>query len=269
MKIFKLDNLKPKKLIVFDLDGTLAPTKSVMDREMGKLMKRLLMAKRVAVIGGGKYQLFQEQFINELMVPKPLLKNLFLFPTTSTAFYRYANSWKKVYSHQLSKSERAKIKQTFQKVFKEIGYSHPKKVYGQVIEDRGTQITFSALGQDVVRVLGKKGIGLKEKWKKENTPVKMKIAKLMAKYLPNFEVRAAGHTSVDVTKKGIDKAYGLKQIEKHLHVKIRDMLFIGDAIFPGGNDYAVVRTGVDYIKVKDPQETKKIIRHLFTLSSRA
>ena len=267
MKIFKLDNLKPKKLIVFDLDGTLAPTKSVMDREMGKLMKRLLMAKRVAVIGGGKYQLFQEQFINELMVPKPLLKNLFLFPTTSTAFYRYANSWKKVYSHQLSKSERAKIKQTFQKVFKEIGYSHPRKVYGQVIEDRGTQITFSALGQDVVRVLGKKGIGLKEKWKKENTPVKMKIAKLMAKYLPNFEVRAAGHTSVDVTKKGIDKAYGLKQIEKHLHVKIRDMLFIGDAIFPGGNDYAVVKTGVDYIPVKDPQETKKIIRSI--LSSRA
>ena len=95
----------------------------------------------------------------------------------------------------------------------------------------------------------------------------MKIAKLMAKYLPNFEVRAAGHTSMDVTKKGIDKAYGLKQIEKHLHVKIRDMLFIGDAIFPGGNDYAVVKTGVDYIPVKDPQETKKIIRSI--LSSRA
>src|SRR3989344_5890203 len=83
-----------KKLIVFDLDGTLAPTKSVMDREMSRLIKALLTAKKVAVIGGGKYQLFKEQFINELAVPKALLKNLFLFPTTSTAFYRYQNGWK-------------------------------------------------------------------------------------------------------------------------------------------------------------------------------
>jgi HAD superfamily hydrolase (TIGR01484 family) len=116
------------------------------------------------------------------------------------------------------------------------------------------------LGQDVVKVLGKKGLALKDKWRDENTDLKLKVAKLLQKYLPKLEVRAAGHTSVDVTKKGIDKAYGLKQIEKHLKVKIKDMLFVGDAIFPGGNDYAVVKTGVDYIQVKSPEETKKAIR---------
>ena len=118
------------------------------------------------------------------------------------------------------------------------------------------------MGQDVVKILGEKGIELKNKWRDENTPLKLKVAKLLQEQLPDLEVHAAGHTSVDVTKSGIDKAYGLKQMEKYLKVKIKNMLFVGDAIFPGGNDFAVTKTNVDYVKVKDPVETKKIIKHL-------
>lgn len=267
MKITNLKTLKPKKLIVFDLDGTLAKSKSVIDQEMVDLLTELLTHKKVAVIGGGKYGLFKHQLLGELKIKKDLLKNLFLFPTTATAFYRYNSGWKNVYLHQLTSAERALIKKTFTRVFKEIGYKHPKKTYGPVIEDRGTQVTFSALGQEIVSQLGKKGLLLKDKWRDENTPTKMKIAKLMQKYLPNLEIRAAGHTSVDVTKKGIDKAYGLKQIEKYIHIKIKDMIFVGDAIFPGGNDYAVTKTAIDYYPVKDPEGTKKIIRSVLNIKS--
>lgn len=264
MNITDLQNLGPKKLVVFDLDGTLALTKAPMDPEMADLMAQLLAKKHVAVIGGGKYELFQEQLLNPLNGrPENLLKNLSLFPTTSTRYYRYENGgWEKVYAHELSQEERTRITQTFERVFKEIGYQHPAKTYGPVIEDRGTQVTWSALGQEVVAELGVKGVELKEAWKQANTPLKMKVAELMATYLPDLEVRAAGHTSVDVTKKGIDKAYGLQQIERYLEVPIKDMLFIGDAIFPGGNDYAVVKTGVDYIPVTGPEETKKCMRFL-------
>jgi phosphomannomutase len=260
MNITKLKSLKLKKLIVFDLDGTLAPTKAQMDSEMGKLVQALLKQKKVAVIGGGKLELFKHQFLSKLKVTSELLYNLFLFPTTGTAFLRYGKGWRKVYEHRLSKAEVEQIMKVFQKVLKEINYEPPKKIYGKVIENRGSQVTWSALGQDVVKVLGKKGIELKNKWRDENTPVKMNIAKHLKKYLPDLEVHAAGHTSIDVTQKGIDKAYGLRQMASHLNVKIKDMLFVGDAIFPGGNDYAVVKTGVDYIKVKDPEDTKKIIR---------
>lgn len=263
MKISNLNKLKPKDLIVFDLDGTLAPTKSPMDREMSGLLTKLLAQKTVAVIGGGKYSIFQMQLLRELKASRRLLQNLFLFPTTATSFLKYFGGWKKIYSHQLSKAEKLKIRKAFRQVFKEIGYVHPKKNYGQILEDRGTQMTYSFLGQDVVKILGKKkGVALKEKWKRENTPLKMKLRDLLQKRLPNLEVHAAGYTSVDVTKKGIDKAYGLKQIEKYLRVKIGKMLFVGDAIFPGGNDYAVTKTSVDYIPVKGPEETKKIIRHI-------
>ncbi len=265
MKVGNFKKLKPKHLIVFDLDGTLVYTKSPIENRMLELLKRLLAVKKVAVIGGGKYDVFQELLLRPLGALKnseKLLENLFIFPTTATSFYRYSRGWKRVYLHSLTKRERDAIKKTFQQVFKEIGYQHSPKVYGEIIEDRGTQVTFSALGQDVVKVLGKKGILLKERWKKEHTSTKMAIARLMAKYLPNLEVHAAGFTSVDVTKKGIDKAYGLSQIETHLSVKIKEMVFIGDAIFPGGNDYAVVRTGIDYIPVSNPKETEKIIRSI-------
>lgn len=264
MHITDLQTLGPKKLVVFDLDGTLALTKAPMDAEMTDLMTQLLAKKQVAVIGGGKYELFQEQLLAPLSeAPEELLKNLSLFPTTSTRYYRYGTGgWEKVYAHELSEEERTRITQTFERVFAEIGYQHPAKTYGPVIEDRGTQVTWSALGQNVVAELGPKGVELKEAWKAQNTPIKMKVAELMATYLPDLEVRAAGHTSVDVTKKGIDKAYGLQQVEHYLHIPIADMVFVGDAIFPGGNDYAVTKTAVDYVPVEGPEETKACIRFL-------
>lgn len=251
-----------KKLIVFDLDGTLTKTKSNLEPDMSRTLNTLLKEKKVAVIGGGTYAQFKKQFIAKLNCPPPLLSGLFLFPTTATSSYRYRNGWKKVYSFELSKNERESIKKAFREVLREINYVPPQKLYGKVVEDRKTQVTFSALGQDVVAMLGERGVRLKEKWTRENTPLKLKIARMVQKRLPRLEVHAAGFTSIDVTRKGIDKAYGIRQIEKHLRIPIRDMLFVGDAIFPGGNDYAVVRAGVDYVKVSGPRETKQVIQFL-------
>ncbi len=253
-----------KKLIVFDMDGTLTKTKSNLEPYMSRALTALLKEKRIAVIGGGTYKQFRRQFVGELKCPPSLLSRLFLFPTTANSFYRYHKGWKRVYGFELSENERASIKKAFEDVLREIHYVQPKKIYGKVIEDRRTQVTFSALGQDVVAMLGEKGVRLKEKWTRENTPLKLKIARMVQERLPKLEVHAAGFTSIDVTRKGIDKAYGLRQIKKHLHMPIKDMLFVGDAIFPGGNDYAAVRTGVDYVKVDGPKEAQKVIQFLLS-----
>lgn len=252
---------KEKELIVFDLDGTLTESKAYLKPEMSRLMVKLLEKKRVAIIGGGKYELFKKQFTAPFDCPKELLRNLFLFPTTATAFYRYQkNSWKKVYRLELSKRDRERIKKAFAKVFEAVGYVHPEKIYGKVIEDRGTQITFSALGQEIVAMLGEKeGVRLKGEWKKKNTALKLKMAKMLQTLLPDLEIHSAGYTSIDVTKKGIDKAYGVKQIEKHLGVPVRKMIFVGDALYPGGNDYAAKKTGIGCFKVDGPKDTEKFI----------
>jgi HAD superfamily hydrolase (TIGR01484 family) len=260
MKITNPSKMKNKKLFVFDLDDTLAESKTPMDQEMADLIKQLLEKKKIAVIGGGKYEIFKWQFINQLKIPGKLLENLHLFPTSGNSYYRYKSGWKNVYSHNLSAKEKKQIRAAFEEVFKEINYKHPKKVYGEIIEDRKSQLSFSPLGQDIVTVLGKRGLRMKSDWRKKYDPIRHQIAKLLAKKLPNLEVRIGGITTIDVTMKGIDKAYGIRQMEKHLKIKIKDMFFVGDAIFPGGNDYSVLKTGIDYAKVTGPEETKKIIR---------
>ena len=251
-----------KKLIIFDLDGTLTPSKSDIDSPTAELLLKLLRNKAVAIIGGGSYEQFQKQLLKKLGRQTARLKNLYLFPTTSTSFYRYEKDWRRVYREKFSSSQKKKIMAAFERALERGGYVRPSKIYGKLIEDRRSQITFSALGQDVVAVLGKRGVALKGKWRRQNTELKLRIAKILQKLLPEFEVRAAGYTSIDVTRKGIDKAYGIRQIKKNLGVPVKDMLFIGDALFPGGNDYAARRTGVDCIQVSGPKETNKIINLL-------
>lgn len=264
MRMHISPKLKTKKLVVFDLDGTLTKTKSNLEPDMAEALTALLKKKKVAVIGGGTYRQFRRQLVAELNVPKELLAGLFLFPTTANSFYRYQSGWRCVYRFELSARERSRIKAVFRDVLREIGYVPPKRVYGKVIEDRKTQVTFSALGQDVVARLGAKGVHLKEEWTRKNTPVKLQIARMVQKRLPHLEVHASGYTSIDVTKKGIDKAYGVRQIERYLHVPIHDMVFVGDALFPGGNDAAAKRTGIACIPVRGPTDTKQFIYGLIS-----
>jgi len=77
--------------------------------------------------------------------------------------------------------------------------------------------------------------------------------------IPEFSVNLGGATSVDVTKHGIDKKYGIHKLHHILDIKISEMIFIGDALFPGGNDYPAKEAGAFSIRVSDPNETKRVI----------
>ncbi len=254
--------LTSTKLVIFDLDGTLTETKSNLAPDMARTLRDLLAKKQVAVIGGGTYRQFRRQFVSRLNCPPALLGHLFLFPTTATAFYRYKKGWKNVYGHPLSKGKKRAIRAAVREVFKMADYIPPKKTYGKTLEDRGSQMSYSFLGQDVVALLGAKGVRMKEEWTKKNTPLKLRIARMLQKKLPDLEVHAAGFTTIDITQKGIDKAYGVRQIEKVLKVPIKDMVFIGDALYKGGNDAAAKKTGVKTIAVGGPKDTIKIIKRI-------
>ncbi len=247
-----------KKIVVADLDGTLAPSKSKVEEDMSKVLAEFLKHRKLAVISGGRYEQFQKQFVSGITSDPKLLSNLFLFPTCATAFYIFENNaWKKVYSEDLSDSDKKKIFSAFKKVLDQYGYEEPQESYGEIIEDRGTQITFSALGQAAP-------LELKSIW----DPIQEKrkaIKAILEKLIPEFEVRIGGTTSIDVTRKGIDKAYGIKKICEHLGYTKEDMIFIGDALFEGGNDYPVKGTGVECIEVSGPQDAKIVLERFIEL----
>jgi phosphomannomutase len=239
-----------KKLIVFDLDGTLAGSKSPLDSEMSGLLHDLLLIVKVAVISGGDWPQFEKQLLYNLPHDERLA-NLSLLPTCGTKFYRYDSAaWKKIYSEDLTAEERDKILSSLTKAIISADFK-TDKLRGEQIEDRGSQITFSALGQ-------KAPLEEKNKWDPDFSKRK-KIKAILDTLIPEFSVRIGGSTSIDITKPGIDKAYGIRKLRDLLGISLKEMIYIGDALYVGGNDYPVKEAGVDCISVKDPNETKRVI----------
>ena len=178
------------------------------------------------------------------------LRNLSLLPTCGTQFYKYGNGWDRLYAEDFNPEQKAMIVGSLKKSIEQSGLK-AEKVWGEVIEDRGSQITFSALGQDAP-------LDEKVKWDPDFTKRK-KMKAILGPLIPEFSVRLGGATSIDVTKPGIDKAYGIRKLRDILGIAIVEMIFIGDALFPGGNDYPAEQAGVVSIRVRDPHETKRVI----------
>ena len=239
-----------KKLIVFDLDGTLADSKSPLDTEMSGLLHALLDIVKVAVISGGDWPQFEKQVVSKLPHDQRL-RGLSLLPTCGTKFYQYSGAWKRLYEEDFTPEEREKILSSLKKAIGVAGFKI-EKLWGEQIEDRGSQITFSALGQQAP-------LEEKEKWDPDYAKRK-KIKAILDRLIPQFSVRIGGSTSIDVTKPGIDKAYGIGKLRDLLHVSLKEMIYIGDALFVGGNDYPAEKVGVDSIPVKGPDETKRVIQ---------
>ncbi len=246
-----------KRLIVFDLDGTLALSKAALDDEMAVLLGRLIGVIKVSIISGGDYPQFQKQVLERLPAGSDLA-NLSILPTSGTKFFAYDGQWRKLYSEDLTDEQKKKIENALESAVAETGFQ-PKETWGERIEDRGTQITYSALGQQAP-------LEAKEKWDPDFSKRKQ-IQAILAKTLPEFSVRLGGTTSIDVTRPGVDKAYGIRKLRDELGIPIAEMLFIGDAIFPGGNDYPAKEAGTDTIQVRDPEETKRVIEAIIACES--
>lgn len=238
-----------KQLVVFDLDGTLAESKSPLDAEMGQLLEHLLGIVKVAIISGGEWLQFETQILARLPSGASLV-NLSMLPTCGTRFYRYRAAWELLYAQDFTAPQKQKILDALRGSIEKVG-DKVKETWGEVIEDRGSQITFSALGQ-------KAPLEEKKKWDPDLVK-RRKLIAVLQPLIPEFSVNLGGATSVDITQHGIDKGYGIRKLHDVLGVEIHDMLFIGDAVFPGGNDYPAKQAGAPSIRVRDPHETKRVI----------
>lgn len=241
-----------KKLCIFDLDSTLAESKSPISVSMVHTLNQLLARKKVAVISGGTFSQFEKQFLSAFPAHVHF-EQLYLMPVSGSRLYVYMNGeWTLEYAHDFTPEEKQKITDAFSEVFLKLNYEIPEEIYGELIEDRGSQITFSALGQEAP--LEKKIVWDPNHKKREE------IVQELKKIIPEFNVRIGGSTSIDITPLGVDKATGIDAIQKYLHLTDADVVFVGDALFPGGNDYPAIQTGVECIKVENPADTERLIQ---------
>lgn len=249
-----------KKVIAFDLDDTLAVTKSPISDKMGSLLARLLEKYDVCVISGGAFHQFKIQVVDRLEADSRSLSRMHLMPTCGTKYYRYSEldkDWEVQYEHSLTSDQKKKVVEALESSAKKLGLWESKP-YGEIIEDRGSQITFSALGQQAPA---------EAKYAWDPTHEKKKqIRDAVALMLPDLEVRTGGTTSVDVTMIGVDKAYGMQQLIEKMGISKEDILFIGDKLQEGGNDYPVKAMGIDTIEVERWEDTAFVLEGILAVT---
>lgn len=243
------------KTLIFDLDGTLTESKSALTPEMGTVLARLLAQMPVAVMSGGSYAQFQKQLLGG-MPADANFKNLYLFPTSAAQCFVWKNgNWELQYSNPFTPEERDRVLHALDESLKETSLdAPPPQLWGKQTEDRGSQITWSALGQEAP-------IEEKKRWDPDRTK-RMPLQAALLRRLPNYAVRVNATNSIDITREGISKAYGVRRLSEILSIPIADMLYIGDALFPGGNDEIVKEAGIATRQVSGPAETAEVIEKI-------
>ncbi len=238
----------PPRLVAFDLDDTLAPSKTAIDPRMGTLLLALLERVEVCIISGGQYGQFTAQVLENLPgASADALSRLHLMPTCGTQYYRHqAGVWAEIYAQNLTEDEKARALAAVEAEARRLGYWE-SETWGPILEDRGSQITFSALGQ---------AAPVAEKMAWDPTGVKKNtLREAVAALIPDLEVRSGGSTSVDITRQGIDKAYGMTRLAELSGITLDEMLFVGDRLDPDGNDYPVKALGVECVAVEGWHDT--------------
>lgn len=250
-----------KKLIAFDLDDTLAITKSPITDRMSELLAELLEHYDVCVISGGAFSQFEKQVVDRLNAPAHLLNKLHLMPTCGTRYYRYDEldkKWSMQYAEDLSGEQKKRISEALESTAKEMGLWCENPA-GEIIEDRFSQVTLSALGQQA-------SPEDKYAWAEKYKDVRPIFRDKVAEKLPDLEVRIGGTTSTDITLPGIDKAYGMHKLIDAIEISKDEILFIGDKLQEGGNDYPVKAMGIDSIEVDGWTDTALVLEGILAVT---
>jgi HAD superfamily hydrolase (TIGR01484 family) len=251
------------RLVAFDLDDTLAPSKSALDPRMGELLVRLLDAVEVCVISGGNFAQFRMQLVDNLPLDHPeALTRMHLMPTCGTQYYLFQErEWRQQYAENLTAEQKDAALAAVESEAKRLGYWEPDndgtQTWGPILEDRGSQITFSALGQAAP-------VDAKKAWDPTGEK-KNALRAAVQGHLGDLEVRSGGSTSVDITRRGIDKAYGMRKLAELTGIPFEQMLFVGDRLDPDGNDFPVIALGIPTRAVEGWEDTAAVIEQFLAV----
>lgn len=244
------------RAVIFDLDETLAFPQEMPPPEIIEGLHRLAERVPIAIMSGRSFEHLQTR-------PLPVLPHsfdksrLYLFPDTGGQGYEWREgAWKQLYHFNLSEEEKEQVMSAVNKAIDETGIAKNMPLHGERFLIKEAQVTASVLGLKVPDEVA-------NGWDPSGGK-RRKLKRAFEAAMPEFDATVVGRTSFDITRKGINKAYGVCWFAKHLNIEPKDMLFIGDALYPGGNDYVVIETGIDTRQVQNPKETAALIDRLLT-----
>ncbi len=246
--------MKCPQAAIFDLDDTLAESFRPPTSGMVTKLRTLLDLMPIAIMTAAGFARIENQFLSEL-ADSSFISRLYVFPNSTAECYVYKNkAWEIAYSESLTKDERLSITEAIRESIAETETfpAHPK--YEPMIIDRDAQIAFAALGLDA-------SLEEKQSWDPDKAKRK-KLVTVLEKKIPQFEILMGGMTTIDITRKNVNKAYGVRWLSERLGIPTSEMLYVGDALYPGGNDEVVIATGIQTRSVTGPDKTQIVIDEL-------
>jgi phosphomannomutase len=238
------------KTLAFDVDGTLTESKSRISTDMISALHRAMFdGLDIVIVTGGRLQQITSQVIDLLTIPPG--KTIYTYPTCGArcVVIDHTKTPIELYCNKISFGEKEHILSCLYNAMMFVGFQQPillDQSHGPRIEDRETQITYSALGQNA-------SLADKQRW--DPAGIKRKrLATALNLILNGFEARLGGTTSLDITRIGMDKAYAMRRYMEETGRSKDEILFFGDAIRDGGNDLPVAEMGITSIAVKNPRD---------------
>jgi len=242
-------------LVIADMDGTLTESRQAIDQKMVDVILKLLKNHYFCIISGATYERIKSQVLNIF----PLLvhmTNLYVVAQSGAEIYAYNGLlYKKTMSSAAKRLIELLIRNSGIGIDPEFFVKHGIKI-GQdnpMVVDKGGQITYSIIGVNT-------DIQIKKATDPDASRRKEIVAYLKPFLPPGIEMAIGGTTSIDFTPKGINKRSGVQYIQRKLDIDIKDILYIGDKCFEGGNDW--IGSEYKYRNVSGPEETLKILQEL-------
>ncbi len=243
-------NLNNKRVIIADVDETICETCQEISPEMASTINSLIQK-------GYQFAFISGTGVGELqrMLSSKLHQEHHILGTTGTNYthMRY-NLGNEKYNYSFTVEEKEEIITAFNKLISHFKIESMTTKEDQ-LQDRDSQITLSAIGR-------KAPIELKKQYDPDGNKRQV-WAEFMRCELgeDKYDFKIGGTTSLDVTKKGLDKEWGIKKFAEHHNIPLNSILFFGDKIYPGGNDFPASKI-VDCVSVKSPQDTLKHLQQL-------
>ncbi len=248
-----------EKIYIFDVDGTLTPSRQPMTKEFQKFFKEWVKKNKFFLVTGSDLPKLQEQMCYYDIEAEGIFTccgNQFWLPNPSVP----------IQSADLIYDNKFKVPRKLNKLLGTIlsNSIYPHR-YGNHIEDRGSMINFSIVGRNCTQEQRD------EYFKYDNEKGERKIiANAVKEKFPELDAVIGGQISIDIYPKGKDKSQILEHIDSDFSIPFGEQqqyIFIGDRTMKGGNDYPLAKLmdkthDCTYYQTEGPEQTQKILEKL-------
>ncbi|MAF99209.1 MAG: hypothetical protein CMH61_01215 [Nanoarchaeota archaeon] len=245
-----LINFENKKIIMADVDDTTCDSCQLISEPMAQQISTMIQnGYTFAFISGTDSENLMK------MISSKVKEEHHILGATGTNYTYVKNGLtEEQYSQLLTGEQKNLIFSAVNSMIEEFSLEPATSREDQIM-DRGSQITLSTLGRNAPSIV-------KAAYDPDGNKRKRMVTYLR-QFLSSevFDIHIGGTTSVDITQKGTDKEKGIREFLAFHNYDAKDVIYFGDKIYPGGNDYAALRI-VDCISVKNPEETLLRLKEL-------